>query len=103
MNLKWMYKQLTMDPYCKLPWELDKLTLAQLVLYFTSEDEVKGIRDVGKDEIIKRIIASGKKPISRAEFLKNNRDVRERKLKERKERKEKELQIAMGKHGKKQG
>ena len=90
-----MYKQLMQDPYCMLASEIDNLTFSQLLLYFTSEEDVKGVREVSKSEFYS-MMKEYKTPENRKEFLRKGEEIRAKKLAEMKKKREDRIKAAKG-------
>ena len=91
-----MYKQLMNEPYCMLASDIDGLTIAQFLLYFTSEEDVKGVKELSKPQL-KKILEEGvKAPMSREEFLKRGEEIRKKKKAEFEERRQKRIEAAKG-------
>ena len=99
-----MYYQLMSEPYCMLASDIDNLTIAQFLLYFAKEEDVKGVREISKTEL-KKILNKNKnknknkndtKKMSREEFLRRGEEIRKKKKQEFQERRQRRIEAAKG-------
>lgn len=84
------------DPYCMLASDIDNLTIAQLILYFTSEEEVKGVVQLSTGQMQKILRERSSENITREEFLKRGEEIRKKKLKMFEERRQRKIDAAKG-------
>lgn len=84
------------EPFCMLASDIDKLTFAQFMLYFTSEEEVKGNKTISHAEAKRIIKENTKDPITREEFLKRGEEIRKLKKKQFEEKRKNRIEAAKG-------
>jgi hypothetical protein len=77
--------------------DIDGLTFSQFILYFASDEDVKGETEISPGKLKKILKGKTTDSMTREDFLKRGEEIRERKKKEFADRRQVRIDAAKGK------